>query len=394
MKYRTSLIVILISCAYTISCFAQDKYVVTSQEQAEKIIFDLLSKQSSGNNVQDAWAKTLLTEAFNTYFTSKSTRADVYEKSFVDGLNQEIENLNDTIKKRDGIIKGLQKKASKENYQAQLDDAQRKWDSERQAMESQHNQAMQNQSDKIRMLQARVDALVADSLSFEQKISNLQEGVLVAKNVTSQYEQKKSALETLYMECKNSQTVEYIKSETVINTIKEYSDYLGILGISMPDEQKKQIDYLQVVAKVSEIYKTATSILSSKYEDASVQAWLKDFKNASNRIALLNNGQQTIMAQVEKAMSTYGSAVNHFKKSILPYLQEQGQIPDGATAKEVKEMVQIKVSNYSDGKFQDISKYSPYHINLNKVLNKTLQGIKVMNENAYNSFISNIENSL
>ncbi len=394
MKYKYFLLIIALSCIGVVSSFAQEKYVRISQEQAEKIASDLLSKQSSGNNVQDAWAKSLLIEAFQTYFTNKGTKADVYEKAFVEGLNQEIKNLNDTIKKRDGAIKSLQKKASKENFQVQLEEAQRKWDSERQTLESQHAQALKNQSEKYQSLQARVDALVADSLAYEQKISTLQEGIVIAKNVTTQYEQKKSALEILYMECKNSQTVEFVKSNEINNAIREYSDYLKILGITMPNEQKKQIDALLVVSKASEAYRTAVAILGSKYEESSVQAWLKDYKKNNNQLVLLNSGQQTIMAQIEKAMSTYGSAVNHFKKSILPYLQEQGQIPDAATVKEVKEMVQIKVSNYSDGKFRDLSKYSPYHTNLNKVLNKTLQGIKVMNENAYNSFISNIEGSL
>lgn len=375
------------------SSFAQEKYVIISQEQAEKILSDLLSKKSSGNNVQDAWAKSLLIEAFQTYFTNKSTKADVYEKTFVEGLNQEIDNLNDSIKKRDGIIKTLQKKVSKENYQVLLDEAQRKWDTERQILDSQHSQAMQSQDEKIQNLQARVEALVDDSLAYEQKISTLQEGVIIAKNVTNKYEQNKSALETLYMEYKNSQTVEYVKSDVINNVVREYSDYLKILGISMPNEEKNQIKYLLAVAEASEVYKSAVTILGAKYDEASVQAWLKDYKN-TNRLTMLNGGQQTIMTQIEKAMSTYGSAVNHFKKSILPYLQEQGQIPDASTVKEVTEMVKIKVSNYSDGKFLDLSKYSPYHTNLNRVLNKTLQGLKVMNESTYNNFILSIESSL
>ena len=56
------------------------------------------------------------------------------------------------------------------------------------------------------------------------------------------------------MECKNSQTVEFVKSDIVNNAVKEYSDYLKILGISMPVEQKKQIDYLLVAAKASETF--------------------------------------------------------------------------------------------------------------------------------------------
>lgn len=163
----------------------------------------------------------------------------------------------------------------------------------------------------------------------------------------------------------------------------------------MPTEQKTQIEFLKSVSNVGVLYQSAINIMNTKYDENAVKKWILSFKSiSSNYLPKLNDGQRTVMARIENAMSSLGAANNHFRKSILVYLQEQGQIPDKDTAKEVKDMVQLKVRNYSEGKHIDTKKYNPYHTNLNRILSGILEGIKVMNETDYGTYISKIENTL
>ena len=372
----------------------ESQYVFVKHDLVDKIVNDLLAKQGNIDAVQKGWAETLLRTAFQNYFSNKASKAAVYDQTAWNELNDLLSALNDTIKKRDGIIKSLQKQVSKQNFGMLMEEAKKSWEQERAQLENKHSTLIASKDMDIIALKSHVEALVQDSIKRKQEIDVLVKNVAIAKNVTEQYNQKVLALDDLYKEYKNSQTLEYVKADLTLQTISEYSEYLKIVGVSMPIEQKTQIEYLQSVSKVAELYQSATNILDARHDDQAVQKWIQSYKSINTYLPKLNNGQQTIMAQIEKAMSSLGAANNHFKKSILVYLQEQGQIPDGETAQEVKDMVQLKVRNYSDGKHEDITKYNPYHANLNKVLESVFVNIKVMNDAAYQSFISNIENAL
>ena len=333
--------------------------------------------------------------AFLNYFTNKASKAIVYDQSAWNELKDELSALNDSIKKRDANIKALQKQLSRENFENQMVQAKQAWEQERNQLVDKYSSVVKIKDATISDLGTRVKTLEQDSIKHEQEINGLKKSVDIAKNVTEQYNQKLQALDDLYKEYKNSQTLEYVKADLAQQTISEYSDYLKIIGIPMPTEQKTQIEFLKSVSNVGVLYQSAINIMNTKYDENAVKKWILSFKSiSSNYLPKLNDGQRTVMARIENAMSSLGAANNHFRKSILVYLQEQGQIPDKDTAKEVKDMVQLKVRNYSEGKHIDTKKYNPYHTNLNRILSGILEGIKVMNETDYGTYISKIENTL
>ena len=391
--------IVLILCMNTFSVYAQNaqesQYVCVKQEVVDKVISNLLAKQGDVDPVQKGWGENLLRTAFLNYFTNKASKAIVYDQSAWNELKDELSALNDSIKKRDANIKALQKQLSRENFENQMVQAKQAWEQERNQLVDKYSSVVKIKDATISDLGTRVKTLEQDSIKHEQEINGLKKSVDIAKNVTEQYNQKLQALDDLYKEYKNSQTLEYVKADLAQQTISEYSDYLKIIGIPMPPEQKTQIEFLKSVSNVGVLYQSAINIMNTKYDENAVKKWILSFKSiSSNYLPKLNDGQRTVMARIENAMSSLGAANNHFRKSILVYLQEQGQIPDKDTAKEVKDMVQLKVRNYSEGKHIDTKKYNPYHTNLNRILSGILEGIKVMNETDYGTYISKIENTL
>lgn len=391
--------IVLILCMNTFSVYAQNaqesQYVCVKQEVVDKVISNLLVKQGDVDPVQKGWGENLLRTAFLNYFTNKASKAIVYDQSAWNELKDELSALNDSIKKRDANIKALQKQLSRENFENQMVQAKQAWEQERNQLVDKYSSVVKIKDATISDLGTRVKTLEQDSIKHEQEINGLKKSVDIAKNVTEQYNQKLQALDDLYKEYKNSQTLEYVKADLAQQTISEYSDYLKIIGIPMPTEQKTQIEFLKSVSNVGVLYQSAINIMNTKYDENAVKKWILSFKSiSSNYLPKLNDGQRTVMARIENAMSSLGAANNHFRKSILVYLQEQGQIPDKDTAKEVKDMVQLKVRNYSEGKHIDTKKYNPYHTNLNRILSGILEGIKVMNETDYGTYISKIENTL
>ncbi|MBC8593780.1 hypothetical protein H8744_11075 [Oscillospiraceae bacterium N12] len=391
--------IVLILCMNTFSVYAQNaqesQYVCVKQEVVDKVISNLLAKQGDVDPVQKGWGENLLRTAFLNYFTNKASKAIVYDQSAWNELKDELSALNDSIKKRDANIKALQKQLSRENFENQMVQAKQAWEQERNQLVDKYSSVVKIKDATISDLGTRVKTLEQDSIKHEQEINGLKKSVDIAKNVTEQYNQKLQALDDLYKEYKNSQTLEYVKADLAQQTISEYSDYLKIIGIPMPTEQKTQIEFLKSVSNVGVLYQSAINIMNTKYDENAVKKWILSFKSiSSNYLPKLNDGQRTVMARIENAMSSLGAANNHFRKSILVYLQEQGQIPDKDTAKEVKDMVQLKVRNYSEGKHIDTKKYNPYHTNLNRILSGILEGIKVMNETDYGTYISKIENTL
>ena len=391
--------IVLILCMNTFSVYAQNaqesQYVCVKQEVVDKVISNLLAKQGDVDPVQKGWGENLLRTAFLNYFTNKASKAIVYDQSAWNELKDELSALNDSIKKRDANIKALQKQLSRENFENQMVQAKQAWEQERNQLVDKYSSVVKIKDATISDLGTRVKTLEQDSIKHEQEINGLKKSVDIAKNVTEQYNQKLQALDDLYKEYKNSQTLEYVKADLAQQTISEYSDYLKIIGIPMPTEQKTQIEFLKSVSNVGVLYQSAINIMNTKYDENAVKKWILSFKSiSSNYLPKLNDGQRTVMARIENAMSSLGAANNHFRKSILVYLQEQGQIPDKDTAKEEKDMVQLKVRNYSEGKHIDTKKYNPYHTNLNRILSGILEGIKVMNETDYGTYISKIENTL
>lgn len=385
-RYITTLIIFYI-CTIPLSAQEENQYVRVNQSTVNDIIKKLMDKQDDIDAVQKGWAENLLRTAFQSYFSNKKAKAEVYEQSAIKEYQDSIRNLNSTIKKNNKTIQSLRSQISKENVDARIDAVKKE-------ISDSLNRILSVKESNIIRQEGCIDSLNKIILQLERERTELKRGAKIAENVTKHYVAKQQAIETLYMEYNNSQTMEYINCEQISKILSEYTDYLKIIEVPIPDEQKNQIEYLQAVSAMSEIYASAISLLDSKYDKASIAKWNKDYKEKRVFIDKLNNGQKTIIAQIENAVNTLDRAVSHFKNSIVTYLVEQGQIPDAETAKDIKEMLALKVKNFSNGKYEDVSKYNPYHKRLNDVLKKTKDGIKIMNETNYKSFISSIERDL
>lgn len=388
MRHYITTLIIFYICTIPLSAQEEKQYVRVNQSTVNDVIEKMMDKQDDIDAVQKGWAENLLRAAFQSYFSNKKTKAKVYEQSVIKFYQDSITKLNSTIKNNDKAIQSLQNQVLKENVNARIDVVKKK-------MSDSLNHVLSVKESNIIRQEGCIDSLNKIILQLERERTELKHGAKIAENVTKHYVTKQQAIETLYMEYKNSQTMEYINCEQISQSISEYTDYLKIIDVPMPDEQKKQVEYLQAISAMGEIYISAISLLESKYDKASVAKWNEDYKKKRVFVEKLNDGQKTIIAQIENAVNTLEVAVTHFKNSIVAYLVEQGQIPDVETAENIREMLALKVENFSSVRqYKDVSKYDPYHKRLNDILKKTRDGIKIMNEATYKSFISNIEKDL
>lgn len=383
--------IIVIGCFCAIHVFAQkNEYVKINQTLVNEIVKKLIDKQGSLDPVQKGWAENLLTNAFQNYFTNKNAKAMVYEQSDIKYLKDSINVLTSTIKEQKKSIATLNNQLSKEDFETRLSKVRKEVTDSLGRINLEQNASVINLSKSRDSLNLIIQALRDENTNLSSENTNLLKSVAIAENVTKQYTAKQKEIEALYMEYANSQTLDYINEDRIAKAITEYTNYVKIINVPVQDEQKKQIEYLESVSIVSSLYANANIILDSKYDEKAVSQWNQEKKRHQNSINKLNNGQKTVFMQINNAMNTVGTATNDFKHNILTYLEEQGQIPDVETAKEVKDMVTLGVKTFTKG--QPI--YDARHKNLNKILKYIQNGLKVMNENAYKSFISRIKADL
>lgn len=383
--------IIVIGCFCAIHVFAQkNEYVKINQTLVNEIVKKLIDKQGSLDPVQKGWAENLLTNAFQNYFTNKNAKAMVYEQSDIKYLKDSINVLTSTIKEQKKSITTLNNQLSKEDFETRLSKVRKEVTDSLGRINLEQNASVINLSKSCDSLNLIIQALRDENTNLSSENTNLLKSVAIAENVTKQYTAKQKEIEALYMEYANSQTLDYINEDRIAKAITEYTNYVKIINVPVQDEQKKQIEYLESVSIVSSLYANANIILDSKYDEKAVSQWNQEKKRHQNSINKLNNGQKTVFMQINNAINTVGTATNDFKHNILTYLEEQGQIPDVETAKEVKDMVTLGVKTFTKG--QPI--YDARHKNLNKILKYIQNGLKVMNENAYKSFISRIKADL
>lgn len=393
MKYLITF-AILFFCTGSISAQKQNEYVKVNQDLVNEIVKDIIGKQGAIDPVQKGWAQNLLTNAFQNYFANKNSKAIVYEQSDIKYFKDSINSLIDTIKVHKKAISSLKKQLSKENIDTRiLEGRQEIKDSLNHILSLREKEAI-SLSNTIDSLNLVVIKLQKENTDLSSKVSDLNSIVAIAQNVTKQYSAKQKELESLYMEYINSQTLDYIDCNKIKKAISEYTDYVKIINVPIQNETKQMIEYLESVSLVSGIYANAKILLDSKYDEKAVSKWIQDAKQQQIHVAKLNDGQKTVFAQINNAMTTIGSAVNHFRNSVLKYLEEQGQIPDAETTQAIKDMLLLKLKNYGNGKYQDVTKYDPYQKHLNNILQKVKNGLNVMNEASYNSFILGIEKEL
>lgn len=393
MKYIITF-VILIFCTAPISAQKQYEYVKVNQDLVNEIVKDIIGKQGAIDPVQKGWAENLLTNAFQNYFANKNSKAIVYEQSDIKYYKDSISNLIDTVKVHKKAIASLKKQLSKENIDTRISEGRKEIKDSLNQILSLRDKETICLSNTIDSLNLVVTKLQNENADLSSKVSDLNSSVAIAQNVTKQYSAKQKEIESLYMEYVNSQTLDYIDCNKIKNAISEYTDYVKIINVPIQNEIKQKIEYLEAVSLISEIYANAKILLDSKYDEKAISKWIQDAKHHQNHIAKLNNGQKTVFAQINNAMTTIGSAVTHFRNSILKYLIEQGQIPDVETAKGVKDMLSLKVEYFASGKYHDVTKYDPNHKHLNNILQKTKNGLKVMNETTYKSFVMGLEKEL
>lgn len=388
-------VIILLLFLGNVSIFSQEKtYILADQHVADKVIEEIVDEQSGATPENIGWAKGLLQDAFKAYFSNRSVKAKVYEQSDINALDKQIKALTDSVKRKNSDISKLTKQLSKENIQKQLDD-----------LRNQYIQGLSNRdkayADTLSRRDADIVQLRREIAEFQNAIndkdaliSKLEANSKIAENVIAQHDAKKNVLEALYMGTKGSQTLEYIEVAQINNTVKDYVDYLQLMGLSVPHDLQSKIDYLKIISNAGDFYQRTIAFMDKKYDTVENQKLLDECQKLSSGFSVLNNGQQTVLTQIEKALSDQASAINHFRKSILPYISEQGQIPDEETTNDVKQMVLLRIQNYAEGRYTDTSHYDPYFTNLNRVVDKTISGLKKMDEDTYKKYLQEIIDSL
>lgn len=377
----------------------EQTYISVNQQTADKITKRVLDQQEGATPENIGWAKGLIQEAFRLYFSDKSVRAEVYDETAMDRLEQEKAYLLDSIKGLHKDNKDLAKQLSKENIQGQLDDLREQLN--REFEDKQQEAAIrQSASDDSLALQAKRISLLNQQLDSVQQVlaernalvDKLQEDSKIAKAVIAQYGQRRDAVVELYQGTVNSQTLEYVESSQINLAISNYMEYSKLVSFPVEQDVKDKIDYLQAAALAGEFYQKAVATMAAKYDAKATEALVKDCGQLDD--SLLNSGQKTVLAQVQEALEEEGKAIAHFRLSIIDYLKEQGQIPDQETVKDVKGGIWLRVGNFAEGRYTDRKHYSPYYVNLNNVLDGAIQGLKVMNEKDYETFVNDIEAAL
>ena len=372
----------------------EQTYISVNQQTADKITEHVLDQQEGATPENIGWAKGLIQEAFKNYFSDKSVRADVYDKATMDNLEQEKAHLLDSIKGLHKENKNLTKQLSKENIQGQLDDLREKLKREYEARQSASNDSLAMQGKQIARMNQQLNSLQEVLGERDALIAKLEENAKIADNVIAQHNARKDALTILYQEIANSQTLDYIDGDTIQKTIADYAEYTQLISLPVGEEEKAQMAYLETAAQAGKLYHEAKTAMGAKYDAEKGQALLKAYEQFQAHDSVLNSGQKTMLAQVQKALEELEKAITHFRLSIIDYLREQGQIPDQETATEVKEGIWLRVGNFAEGRYTDRKHYSPYHTHLNKVLDEAMKGLKVMNETDYETFVNGIEAAL
>lgn len=386
----------------TTAVAAQEQtYISVNQQTADKITERVLDQQKGATPENIGWARGLIQEAFRLYFSDKSVRAEVYDEATMDRLEQEKAHLLDSIKGLHKENKNLAKQLSKENIKGQLEDLREQLNREFEnkqreatARQSASDDSLALQGKQIARMSQQLDSLRTVLGERDAQVAKLEEDAKIADNVIAQHNARKDVLIVLYQETANSQTLDYVKVDTIQKAIADYVEYTRLISLPMGEEERAWMAYLEAVAQAGKFYREATAAMAAKYDAAKGQALLKACEQLLANDSLLNSGQRTVLAQVQKALEEQEKAIAHFRLSIIDYLREQGQIPDPETVKEVKDGIWLRVGNFAEGRYTDRKHYSPYHVNLNKILDEAIKGLKVMNETDYETFVNGIEAAL
>lgn len=379
----------------------EQTYLSVNQQTADKIAEQVLDQQKGATPENIGWAKGLIQEAFRHYFADKSVRANVYDEATMNKLEQEKAHLLDSIKGLHKENKGLTKQLSKENIQGQLDDLRKQLNQECEN-KLQEAATRQNASDdslalqgkRIARLNQQLDSLQSVLGERDALVAKLKENARIADNVIAQHNARKDALAVLYQEIANSQTLDYVDENTIQKAIADYAEYTRLVSLPVGEEERTQMAYLETAAQAGKLYREAKTAMAAKYDVDKRQTLLKACEQFQTQDSVLNSGQRTVLAQVQMALDELDKAITHFRLSIIDYLKEQGQIPDQETATEVKEGIWLRVGNFAEGRYTDRKHYSPYHTHLNKVLDEAIEGLKIMNEKDYETFVNSIEMNL
>ena len=369
-----------------------NKYVKVDQElidkAADEVVADIPEKDKR------LGTKELIKQAFKHYTTGKAAKVEVYEKDKINAWKDSVKTLNKQIKQmveenkmainpyRDTIA-DLRNQMSQQNVAAQIN-----------AIKSKHRDDSLAQESVIKAQKAEVARLRGDSVKLAKSNAEFARDADIVKKVKDKVGALCGKVDALYSSYKTSQDLKYVNPSEAEKVVKDYVDYLDMIGVSMPQDQEDEIEHIQDVAKVAKHYHDGIEILGKKYDANAVKTWNNGVNGLADSIAKLNGGQRTVWENTLFAFSTIDAANKHFREIIIPYLEEQGQLPTKNEVDDVKKMVGLKVQFFSDGRYNDTTKYHEFHKHLNGVLEKAMKGLRVMDEKQYDAFLKEIEDSL
>lgn len=346
-------------------------YVKVDKELIKKAAETVVNGEKDLNAKDKSYYKDLLEKAFVKYAAGKASKVEVYEKETVERLKSENRALQDSMKQLRRSLADLRKALKKGEGHVNVHNAWCREDSI---------------AREITALKAEISSLRADIAAREQS-TGFAAGDSMADILWGKVDE-------LYSEYLNSQELQYVDPAAAEKTVSDYEAYLATLGAAVPASQREKIELIRAVAMVAGHYHDGMEILSKKYDSKAVRQWKEGVKSLSASVARLNSGQKTVWQNVVNAFSTIDDANAHFKGHILPFLKEQEQIPSGAEAKAVNDLVRKQVHAFASGRYKDTKGYHELHKHLNAVLDAVLSGLTVMDAKQYSAFVKTIENSL
>ena len=371
-----------------------NKYVKVDQKlidkAADKVVVDIPEKDKR------LGTKELIKQAFEHYTTGNAAKVEVYEKDEINAWKDSVKTLNNQIKQmveenkmainpyRDTIA-DLRNQMSQQNVAAQIN-----------AIKSKHRDDSLAQESVIKAQKAEVARLRGDSVKLAKSNAEFARDADMVKKVKDKVGALRGKVDALYSDYKNSQDLKYVNPSEAEKTVKDYVGYLDMIGVSMPQEQKDKIDHIQVVAKVAKHYHDGIEILGKKYDAKAVKTWNDGTNGLAASIAKLNSGQRAVWENECNAMENIAIANDYFRTEIVQYLIDQEILPTQPVVNEAKDMVKLCVGNFAKSrKYTDTTKFHPLYVHLNKVLAKTLGGLKMeKDKEKFGKFLKEIEDSL
>lgn len=395
-SYKYIAVSILVMIGNVIDLRAQEsgnKYLVEDRALAEQVRDAVISGQEGIDIMQQGWAKSVIDEAFKRYFLAAKPTTIIFEEASVVTLHGQLKAKDDEYRDLKNKYDRLKKSYDADVVKAKqevIDGPLARKDQECIALQAE----IQGLKSEAASLNAQINSLNAQINSLNAQIESLNEEAEIARKVIAKHAEKKKTVVSLYQSNANS-SLEFVDAAAILSGVTDYEEYVALVELPIDPDLQKQIVFLKNLADAATFYKDAIAFMSSRFDQVRYDELLSEYSLLSKIINTLDPMQQTVFCKVGEALKGLKESQEHFVKSVLVYLEEQGLIPE-PRVDEIKGDVNFKVELYTDGEHQDADRYryNPYYKNLNRVLDMAYNGLRKMNVAEYEAYIKKLKENL